>query len=66
MSVEGVSLGYDNSTGALSGSMSLNTYYLLGTDKLYSEPYIPNMRMGVETIFGDTVEIQQTEEQSEQ
>jgi hypothetical protein len=35
--------------------MSLNTYYLIGTDKLYSEPFIPNMRMGVETIFGDAI-----------
>lgn len=56
MSVEGVSLSYNHENGELSGSMSLNTYYLLGTDKLYTEPCIPNMRMGVETIFGDTIE----------
>lgn len=55
MSVDGVSISYNNQNGELTGSMSLNTYYLIGTDKLYSEPFIPNMRMGVETIFGDAI-----------
>jgi hypothetical protein len=56
MSVDGVSISYNNQNGELTGSMSLSTYYLLGTDKLYSEPFIPNMKMGVETIFGDTID----------
>ena len=37
----------------LSGNMTLNTYYLLGTDKVYSEPDIPAMGMGVDTLFGN-------------
>jgi Tfp pilus assembly protein PilO len=65
MSVEGVSISYNHENGELSGSMSLNTYYLLGTDKLYSEPFIPNMSMGVETIFGDTIEASDEETETE-
>mgnify|MGYP000543342256 CR=1 FL=1 len=26
---------------------------MLGTDKVYSSPYIPDMQMGVDTIFGN-------------
>ena len=37
----------------LTGNMTMNTYYLLGTDKVYSSPYIPDMQMGVDTIFGN-------------
>ena len=39
--------------GMLTGNMTMNTYYLLGTDKVYSSPYIPDMQMGVDTIFGN-------------
>ena len=50
---EGVNISYNDADGMLSGNMNLNTYYLMGTDKTYSEPYIPGMPMGVETIFGN-------------
>lgn len=52
-SIRGVSLSYSTETGALSGNMTMSTYYLQGTDKVYSEPVIPNMEMGVDTIFGN-------------
>lgn len=52
-SIRGVSLNYSTETGALSGNMTMSTYYLQGTDKVYSEPVIPNMEMGVDTIFGN-------------
>lgn len=52
-SIQGVSISYNETDGLLTGNMTMNTYYLLGTDKVYSEPYIPDMQMGVDTIFGN-------------
>lgn len=52
-SIRGVSLNYSTDTGELSGNMTMSTYYLQGTDKIYSEPVIPGMEMGVDTIFGN-------------
>lgn len=53
MSIRGVNISYNESQGKLSGNMTLDTYYLLGTDKAYVEPEIPNMKLGVDTIFGN-------------
>lgn len=52
-SIQGVSISYNETDGMLTGNMTMNTYYLLGTDKVYSEPAIPAMQMGVDTIFGN-------------
>lgn len=52
-SIQGVSISYNEETGILSGSMNLNTYYLLGTDKTYSSPDISGVGLGVDTIFGN-------------
>ena len=52
-SIQSVNISYNSEEGMLSGNMTLNTYYLMGTDKEYSEPYIPAMEMGVDTIFGN-------------
>lgn len=52
-SIQGVNISYNEAVGMLSGNMTLNTYYLLGTDKVYSEPDIPAMGMGVDTLFGN-------------
>lgn len=52
-SIQGVSISYNETDGMLSGNMTMNTYYLLGTDKVYNEPWIPDMQMGVDTIFGN-------------
>ena len=52
-SIQSVSISYNSEEGMLSGNMTLNTYYLMGTDKEFSEPYIPAMEMGVDTIFGN-------------
>lgn len=53
MSVEGVNIGYDATNNQLSGSMTLNTYYLLGTEKVYTPVNIPSTQLGVDTIFGN-------------
>ena len=52
-SIQGVNISYNEAVGMLSGNMTLNTYYQLGTDKVYSEPDIPAMGMGVDTLFGN-------------
>ena len=52
-SIQGVSISYNETDGMLTGNMTMNTYYLLGTDKVYSSPSIPDMQMGVDTIFGN-------------
>lgn len=66
MSVRGVNIAYSSENGALSGNMTMDTYYLTGTDKMYNSPDIPAMRMGVDTIFGDLVEnIGETAEEGE-
>ena len=52
MVIDTVSAAYDGTTGMVSGSMTLNMYYITGTDKVYEAPYVPNMQMGVSNIFG--------------
>ena len=52
-SIQGVSISYNETDGMLTGNMTMNTYYLLGTDKVYSSPYIPDMQMGEDTIIGN-------------
>lgn len=43
-SIQGVSISYNETDGMLTGNMTMNTYYLLGTDKVYSSPYIPECK----------------------
>lgn len=54
-SVESVSVGFDSSTGLLSGSVVMNDYFLYGSDKVYAQPDLPSIRTGTDNIFG-TVE----------
>lgn len=53
MSVDGVNIGYDAATNQLTGNMTLNTYYLLGTDKVYAPLEAPSVGLGVDTVFGN-------------
>jgi len=55
MSIKAVNISYNSETGELAGDMTLDTYFLLGTDKAYNEPRIPAMDMGVDTIFGNVI-----------
>lgn len=56
MSVKAVNISYNSETGSLAGDMTLDTYFLIGTDKAYTEPKIPAMDMGVDTIFGNVMQ----------
>lgn len=56
-SIGTLSATFDNSTGIIQGSMTYDTYFVYGLEKDYVEPVIPEMRHGVENIFG-TIEKQ--------
>ena len=59
MVIDAVTASYDASTGNLSGQMTLNMFYMTGTDNSYHEPYVPSMGIGVSNIFG-TIELVDT------
>lgn len=52
MVIDSISAAYDGTTGLVTGGMTLNMYYVTGTEKVYEEPYVPHMNMGVSNIFG--------------
>ena len=51
MSLENYSLSYDSATGLLSGSSMVNMYYVLGTDKAYTEQNLSGVKLGTKNIF---------------
>lgn len=52
MSVESITVGYDETTGGLIGTMVICMYAVNGNDKEYEEPIIDNVTSGVTNIFG--------------
>lgn len=52
-SVANASLSYDASTGSLMAGMTINRYALTGNGKIYEEPYIGNISIGKENVFGN-------------
>lgn len=52
MVIDTLSVSYDATTGKTSGSMTFNLYYLTGTDKVYTQPNVPEGELGVNNIFG--------------
>ena len=55
MNINDLSASFDNTTGNLTGSMTINLFSIMGTDKVYEEPKINGGRIGTDNIFG-TVE----------
>lgn len=53
--IETITLSYEAGSGELAGSMTVNMYFVTGTDKAYAAPDVPAMSLGTENIFG-TVE----------
>lgn len=69
--VDAVSLSFDDATGLLNGSLTLDTYYVTGSDKPYSQPSLTPVREGTDNIFGtveaaDVGETAETEESATQ
>lgn len=50
-SIEGVTLGFDASTGNLMGTVDLNQYYMTGIDKNYQPTSVPAVPKGVRDVF---------------
>jgi hypothetical protein len=50
--VPSISVAYDTETGLLSGNMSVNMYYLTGTDKAYETPSAGKVKKGKDNVFG--------------
>ncbi len=50
--ITSITLSFDSTSGLLLGSMSMNQYYLTGTDGIYSKTNIPVVKTGLENIFG--------------
>lgn len=59
MVIDQVTASYDASTGNLVGDMTINMFYMTGTENAYTEPYVPSMGIGVSNIFG-TIELRDT------
>lgn len=54
-SIDEINLAYDNTTGSLSGSMTINYYSMIGTDRQYEEPRTGVAGYGVDCIFGAVI-----------
>lgn len=65
--VNALSLAYDSESGMLIGTMSVNMFAVDGTGAEYTEPDIPNMKIGVSNVFGTAAPVQNQEaEESEE
>ena len=56
ISVSDATLSYDSSTGDLLAAMTITRYAMTGTGKKYEEPYIGDISIGTDNIFGDPLE----------
>ncbi|MDD3174389.1 MAG: hypothetical protein PHF63_12160 [Herbinix sp.] len=53
-SITNASLSFDSATGELMASMTINRYALSGTGKVYEEPYVGDISIGTDDLFGTT------------
>ncbi len=51
-SIESVSAAFDTTTGNISGTITLNKFYLIGANRTYIEPNITGVPTGTDNIFG--------------
>jgi len=47
-----VSVSYDAETGGLTGTMTIDKYFITGINDAYVETYVPQMPLGTDNIFG--------------
>lgn len=52
-SLDNVSLVFNENTGNLAGSMTINYFTLSGTNKEYKQPSVTGLSQGIDCIFGD-------------
>ena len=58
-SIDEISLSYDNTTGSLTGVMTINYYSMSGTDRKYEQPQTGVVGLGVDCIFGAVIREQE-------
>lgn len=58
-SIDEISLSYDNATGSLTGTMTINYYSMSGTDRKYELPQTGVAGYGVDCIFGAVIRQQE-------
>lgn len=58
-SIDEISLSYDNATGSLTGTMTINYYSMSGTDRKYELPQTGVSGYGVDCIFGAVIRQQE-------
>lgn len=58
-SIDEISLSYDNTTGSLTGTMTINYYSMSGTDRKYELPQTGVAGYGVDCIFGAVIRQQE-------
>lgn len=63
MTVPTVSMTYDHVTDMVSGSVTMNLYYLTNTGKEYNAPEINDIENGVDNIFGGAVGVAPVQEE---
>ena len=66
--ITSVAMSFDDEEGSISGSMNVNMYVLSDGSRIYTPVEIPeeftdDEHTGVECIFGETVEAEETEEE---
>jgi len=54
--IDSAAVSYDSSTGNLTGSLVIKRFSLTGTGKVYEEPYIDDINIGTDNIFGTNPE----------
>lgn len=54
-SIDNVSLTFDKQTGYLSGTYTVNMYYLLGSDRKYVPQSVDGVTLGTDNIFGAAI-----------
>lgn len=55
-SIDQINLSFDNTTGSLTGAMTINYYTMYGNGRVYEEPWTGVNGHGVDCIFGAIVE----------
>lgn len=60
--IQTISAAYDNTTGDLTGSMTLNFYAIGGSGKKYKAPEIKGIPLGLDNIFGTVTKVENTEQ----
>lgn len=65
-SIDNISLTFDSETGDLSGTMTVNMQYLLGSDREYVPLTVDGIEIGTANIFGNTTATTSDKENDEE